>query len=62
MLLTFRGIPCIYYGDEVGVKGRKEDGDAGALPLVFRVWLVFCICVYSLAGVYGSMHGAVLEA
>ena len=28
MLLTFRGVPCIYYGDEVGVKGRKEDGDA----------------------------------
>jgi len=28
MLLTFRGTPCIYYGDEVGVKGRKEDGDA----------------------------------
>jgi len=28
MLLTFRGTPCIYYGDEVGVKGCKEDGDA----------------------------------
>lgn len=28
MLLTFRGVPCIYYGDEVGVLGRKEDGDA----------------------------------
>ena len=23
MLLTFRGTPCIYYGDEVGVKGCK---------------------------------------
>ena len=28
LLLTSRGIPCIYYGDEVGIKGRKEEGDA----------------------------------
>ncbi|EKX52762.1 hypothetical protein GUITHDRAFT_161282 [Guillardia theta CCMP2712] len=28
LLMTVRGIPCIYYGDECGVKGRKEDGDA----------------------------------
>ena len=26
LLMTVRGIPCIYYGDECGVKGRKEDG------------------------------------
>jgi cyclomaltodextrinase len=28
MLLTFRGVPCIYYGDELCVQGRKEDGDS----------------------------------
>ncbi len=27
-LLTAPGIPCLYYGDEVGMTGRKEDGDA----------------------------------
>ncbi len=26
-LLTTRGIPCLYYGDEAGLRGRKEDGD-----------------------------------
>lgn len=26
------GIPCIYYGSEWGVKGRKEDGDPGLRP------------------------------
>ncbi|MFI3200505.1 MAG: alpha-amylase family glycosyl hydrolase [Eubacteriales bacterium] len=27
MLFGMPGIPCIYYGSEWGVKGRKEDGD-----------------------------------
>jgi len=28
LLLTMRGIPCLYYGDEIGMQGRKQDGDA----------------------------------
>jgi cyclomaltodextrinase len=27
-LLTAPGIPCLYYGDEVGLSGHKRDGDA----------------------------------
>eukprot|EP00961_Rhodomonas_salina_P121689 1638624-Rhodomonas_salina.1 len=35
MLLTVRGIPCIYYGDECRVPGRKEEGDAALrMPMV----------------------------
>nr|MBN1228319.1 alpha-amylase [Anaerolineae bacterium] len=30
LLMTLPGIPCLYYGDETGMTGRKEDGD-GAL-------------------------------
>lgn len=26
-LMTAPGIPCLYYGDEVGMHGRKKDGD-----------------------------------
>lgn len=32
LLCTMPGIPCIYYGSEWGVKGRKEDGDWSLRP------------------------------
>ena len=28
------GIPCVYYGSEWGVEGRKEDGDASLRPCI----------------------------
>jgi len=28
MLMAMPGIPCIYYGSEWGIEGRKEDGDS----------------------------------
>ncbi len=28
ILMTIPGIPCLYYGDEIAIQGRKEDGDA----------------------------------
>jgi len=28
LLMTTRGVPCIYYGDEAAERGKKEDGDA----------------------------------
>jgi glycosidase len=40
-LMTAPGIPAIYYGDEVGLKGRKEDGDAALrspMPLPDSDW------------------------
>lgn len=27
LLLTAPGIPCLYYGDEIGLTGRKDEGD-----------------------------------
>lgn len=41
LLLTLPGIPCLYYGDEVGMKARKEDGDAALrqpMPLPDANW------------------------
>ncbi len=32
LLMAMPGIPCIYYGSEWGVKGRKEDGDYALRP------------------------------
>ena len=29
---TLPGIPCIYYGSEWGIKGRKEEGDKALRP------------------------------
>jgi glycosidase len=31
-LLTAPGIPCLYYGDEAGLRGSKEDGDGALRP------------------------------
>lgn len=32
LMFGMPGIPCIYYGSEWGVKGRKEDGDPSLRP------------------------------
>ena len=32
MLFAMPGIPCIYYGSEWGIRGRKEDGDWALRP------------------------------
>jgi glycosidase len=34
LLFTIPGIPCIYYGSEWGIKGRKEDGDLSLRPCI----------------------------
>ncbi len=28
LLFTVKGVPCIYYGDEIKVEGLKEEGQA----------------------------------
>ena len=32
ILMSMPGIPCIYYGSEWGIEGRKEDGDKALRP------------------------------
>ena len=32
LMFTMPGIPCVYYGSEWGVPGRKEDGDDALRP------------------------------
>ncbi len=34
MLFAMPGIPCIYYGSEWGIRGRKEDGDWALRPAI----------------------------
>lgn len=34
LLFGMPGIPCVYYGSEWGVRGRKEDGDAALRPAI----------------------------
>lgn len=34
ILMAMPGIPCIYYGSEWGILGRKEDGDPSLRPFV----------------------------
>ncbi len=34
ILFSMPGIPCIYYGSEWGIEGRKEDGDGALRPFV----------------------------
>ena len=36
MLMAMPGIPCIYYGSEWGIHGRKEDGDAALRPEILQ--------------------------
>ena len=36
MLMAMPGIPCIYYGSEWGIEGRKEDGDHSLRPEVLK--------------------------
>ena len=37
MLFGMPGIPCIYYGSEWGIEGKKEDGDDALRPAVDEV-------------------------
>ena len=34
LMFGMPGIPCVYYGSEWGVKGRKEDGDPCLRPAI----------------------------
>ncbi len=34
ILMSMPGIPCIYYGSEWGVEGRKEEGDSALRPCI----------------------------
>lgn len=36
MLMAMPGIPCIYYGSEWGIQGRKEDGDYALRPEILQ--------------------------
>ena len=36
MLMAMPGIPCIYYGSEWGIEGRKEDGDNALRPEITK--------------------------
>ena len=37
ILMGMPGIPCIYYGSEWGMEGRKEDGDDALRPEITEV-------------------------
>ena len=34
LLFTMPGVPCLYYGSEWGMEGKKEDGDYGLRPVL----------------------------
>ncbi len=36
LLMSMPGIPCIYYGSEWGIEGRKENGDDALRPFIER--------------------------
>jgi glycosidase len=41
ILMSAPGVPCLYYGDEVGMRGRKEEGDValrGPMPSPEAEW------------------------
>ena len=37
ILFSMPGIPCIYYGSEWGIEGRKEEGDKALRPAINEV-------------------------
>ncbi len=43
MLMAMPGIPCIYYGSEWGIEGKKEDGDKALRPAIDApIWNDIC--------------------
>ncbi len=38
LMLTFPGVPCLYYGDEIGMTGRHDPGCRGGFPWDSRRW------------------------
>lgn len=54
MLMGMPGIPCIYYGSEWGIKGRKEDGGDEALrpEIISPTWNHLCDFISNLADIH----------
>ncbi len=38
VLFTFPGVPCIYYGDEIGLSGRRDPGCRECMPWKSESW------------------------
>ena len=53
ILFAMPGIPCIYYGSEWGIAGRKEDGDDALRPFVAKnEWNALCDFIAKAARVH----------